>query len=179
MSSRQTAQFDRLTFSTHRWPSVFSCIGRHMLQTSQWKKRSFPPTRQIPHESQWYWDLSSSSKRLQIRHVYFPNRTPHFSQFICTFWRVSHSVQISSSNCFLLNVWVSESSWQKRQLYIFPQHGLCIRIKNNLVLIDHVSIMSCFQKVSLNYWFSQIERKTPLNANKNLFDNVSSDQIQM
>ena len=42
-----------------------------MLQTSQWKNRPRPPTRQMPHPSQWYWLRSSSSNKLQTRHVYW------------------------------------------------------------------------------------------------------------
>lgn len=57
-----------------RCPSIFNCNGRHILQTSQWKKRPFPPTRQIPHPSQWYWFLSSSSNKLQIKQVYCKNK---------------------------------------------------------------------------------------------------------
>lgn len=52
------------------WPSIFSWIGRHILQTSQWKKFSAPPMRHIPQPWQWYCCLSASSKRLQIRQVY-------------------------------------------------------------------------------------------------------------
>lgn len=59
-----------LIYKHTRWPFVFSCNGKHILQTSQWKKLFLPPIRQIPHPLQWYWSLSSSSNRLQIRHVY-------------------------------------------------------------------------------------------------------------
>lgn len=93
ISPKHTGQFERDMFSTHwKWnhflfsfsvemiqvaswltlcPLVFNCSGRHMLHTSQWKKLLRPPMRQIPQPSQWYWFLSSSSKRLQIRHVYW------------------------------------------------------------------------------------------------------------
>lgn len=53
-----------------RCPFVLSCSGKHILHTSQWKKLFRPPIRQIPHPLQWYWSLSSSSNRLQIKHVY-------------------------------------------------------------------------------------------------------------
>lgn len=53
-----------------RCPFVFNCNGKHILHTWQWKKLLRPPIRQIPHPSQWYWSLSSSSNRLQIKHVY-------------------------------------------------------------------------------------------------------------
>lgn len=52
-----------------RCPSVLSWSGKHMLHTSQWKKLFRPPIRQMPHPSQWYWSLSSSSNKLQIKHV--------------------------------------------------------------------------------------------------------------
>lgn len=51
-------------------PSVFSCTGKHMLHTSQWKKLARPPKRQMPQPWQWYWSLSSSSNRLHIKQVY-------------------------------------------------------------------------------------------------------------
>lgn len=127
--------------SLTRWPSVFSCNGKHILHTSQWKKLFRPPIRQIPHPSQWYWFLSSSSNKLQTRHVYcecdkknenikfpekwankrwslltLPKRTPHFWQSACTFCRVSHLVQINSVNVFRSKWWSSFSSWQYRQL---------------------------------------------------------------
>lgn len=123
-----------------RWPLVFSCNGKHMLQTSQWKKLFRPPIRQMPHPSQWYWSLSSSSNKLQIRHVYwnwstvhphntlifialsksslkccfitFPNRTPQFSHSACTFCLVSHLMQINSVKVFRSKWWSSFSSWQ-------------------------------------------------------------------
>lgn len=52
-----------------RCPSVLSWSGKHILHTSQWKKLFRPPIRQMPHPSQWYWSLSSSSNRLQIKQV--------------------------------------------------------------------------------------------------------------
>lgn len=100
ISPKHTGQFERDTFSTHyrfqgaaekktstqslignlilqdkkntltRCPFVFNCNGKHILHTWQWKKLLRPPIRQIPHPSQWYWSLSSSSNRLQIKHVY-------------------------------------------------------------------------------------------------------------
>lgn len=124
--------------SLTRCPLVFSCSGKHMLHTSQWKKLLRPPIRQIPHPSQWYWSLSSSSNKLHIKHVYckrndkfkfnvfierishfvltFPNLTPQFSHSACTFCRVSHCVQISSVNVFRSKWCCSFSSWQYLQL---------------------------------------------------------------
>lgn len=52
-------------------PSVLNCTGKHMLQTSQWKKFERPPSRQMPHPWQWYWSLSSSSNKLHIKQVYY------------------------------------------------------------------------------------------------------------
>lgn len=49
-------------------------ILNSLLHTSQWKNLSLPPTLQMPQPSQWYWDLSSSSKRLQIRQVYWKDK---------------------------------------------------------------------------------------------------------
>lgn len=132
---------NKINDSIHtRWPFVFSCSGKHILQTSQWKKLFRPPIRQIPHPSQWYWSLSSSSNKLQIKHVYwkwatvhphntlifiatcqnqqncsfitFPNRTPQFSHSACTFCLVSHLMQINSVKVFRSKWWSSFSSWQ-------------------------------------------------------------------
>ena len=100
-------------------------IGKHMLHLAQWKNLSRPPTRHIPQPSQWYWFLSSSSKRLHSRHVYLPNRQWQFWHVACTGWRVSHNTHINSVTSFLLTVCVSCSSWQKRQVYTLLQHGVC------------------------------------------------------
>lgn len=137
MSPKHTGQFDREIFSTHRCPLIFKCSGKHMLQTSQWKKLFRPPMRHMPQPSQWYWSLSSSSNRLHIKQVYwngkwelsnrlagtwsrieltFPNRTPQFSHSACTFCRLSHFVHISSVSVFLSKWWSSFSSWQNRHL---------------------------------------------------------------
>lgn len=68
-------QFLNQYFTSHfspiltRCPSVLSWSGKHILHTLQWKKLFRPPIRQMPHPSQWYWSLSSSSNKLQIKHV--------------------------------------------------------------------------------------------------------------
>lgn len=50
------------------------------------------------------------------RCVTFPKRTPQFSQSACTFWRVSHCVQMSSVRVFRSKWCSSFSSWQYRHL---------------------------------------------------------------
>lgn len=98
--------------------------GKHMLHLAQWKNLSRPPTLHMPQPSQWYWFLSSSSKRLHSRHVYLPNRQWQFWQVAWTGWRVSQRTHINSVTSFLFTVCASCSSWQKRHVYTLLQHGV-------------------------------------------------------
>lgn len=73
-----------------RWPFVFSCNGRHILHTSQWKKLLRPPIRQMPQPLQWYWSLSSSSNKLHIKQVYCKDKE-------CIFY-----ILVETVHCLLL-----------------------------------------------------------------------------
>lgn len=99
-------------------------IGKHILHLAQWKNLSRPPTLHIPQPSQWYWFLSSSSKRLHSKHVYLPNWQWQFWQVAWTGWRVSQRTHINSVTSFLFTVCASCSSWQNRQVYTLLQHGV-------------------------------------------------------
>ena len=58
---------------------------------------SAPPTRQMPHASQWNWRLrASSSKKQQARHAYAPNAAPQDVHARDAGCRVSHSAHTSS-----------------------------------------------------------------------------------
>lgn len=72
--SQKSEDEGKMTGILTRCPFVLSCSGKHILHTSQWKKLVRPPIRQMPHPSQWYWSLSSSSNRLQTKHVYCERR---------------------------------------------------------------------------------------------------------
>lgn len=111
-------------------------IGKHILHLAQWKNLSRPPTLHIPHPSQWYWFLSSSSKRLHSRHVYLPNWQWQFWQVAWTGWRVSQRTHINSVTSFLFTVCVSCSSWQNRQVYTLLQHGVYKEKKSIYMRLD-------------------------------------------
>lgn len=120
-----------------RWPFVFSCNGKHILHTSQWKKLFLPPIRQIPHPLQWYWSLSSSSNRLQIRHVYWK----HVNIKILFFFR-----QIKYKLIDLYNIYEMMITFPKRT----PQfwHSACTFCRvSHRVQINSVNVF-------LSKWWS-------------------------
>ena len=81
-SSKHTGQFCLVTPGIHLWSPEVE-VAKQAPHVTQWKKLARPPTRQIPHPSQWNCCLlTSSSKRRQGIQAYAPKDTWHDAQVV-------------------------------------------------------------------------------------------------